>query len=79
MKYKIEYLNCGKASRSWIIEIQALFPTKRQFTWETAIWCSEDQNLFLGCSLIWSMIKFWWVVRKEIKAKQRLPGEFQLS
>jgi len=77
MKYKIEYLNCGKASRSWIIEIQARFPTKRQCTWETAAWNSE--GLCLGQSLIWSIIKFWWIVRKKIKARQELPGEFELA
>ena len=37
MKYKIEHVICGKAARSWIIEIQARFPTRRQCTWETAI------------------------------------------
>jgi len=79
MKYKIEYLNCGKASRSWIIEIQASFPTRQQYTWETVVWSSEGKNLCLGHSLIWSIIKFWWIVRKEIKTRQKLSGEFQLS
>jgi len=77
MRYKNEYLNCGKASRSWIIEIQARFPTKRQSTWETASWNSD--GMCIGQSLIWSIIKFWWMVRKEIGARQMMPGEFRLA
>lgn len=77
MEYKIKHVECKKAQRGWIIEIEARFPTRRQFTWETKGWINTG---VMPCKpLIPAIIKFWWLVRKEIKAIQALSGEFELS
>lgn len=77
MKYTITHLNCRKASRSWIIDVEARFPTKLQSTWETDCWTSEGVNL--GNSLFIALITMFWRVRVDIKERQALPGEFKLK
>lgn len=73
MKYKIIHMNCRKAARSWIIEIEARFPTPKQSTWENKAWTSE--GMAIGNNLLFAIIEFWWLVRKEIKTRQGESGQ----
>ncbi|MFH1642793.1 MAG: hypothetical protein ABIC04_07910 [Nanoarchaeota archaeon] len=79
MKYKLEWITFGRASRGWTLEIQVCFPTRQQFTWETYKFSNQDSGLKPSHSAIWTFIKFWWVLRKEIKLRQALPGNFKLA
>jgi len=78
MKYKIYWFTCEKAQRGWIITVDVKFPTKRQFTWEQHTFENTQANLKPSHSIIWALIKFWLIVRKEIKQKQSLPGDFEI-
>lgn len=77
MKYQITHLNCAKASRSWIVDIECRFPTRTQSTWMSKQWTSD--GLDMGHNLIVAIIKTWLLVRKEINNIQAEPGSFKLA
>lgn len=70
MKYSIHEIFFSKVSLGWIIELEVRFPTCNQSTWETRRFSSEGLKLNLFHSAILTFIKFWLLVRKEIKTRQ---------
>ena len=52
------------------MEIQVCFPTHQQCTWETHRFLNHESDLKPSHSATWTFIKFWWLLRKEIKLRQ---------
>ena len=70
MKYKITHMECSKASKSWIVDMECRFPVRTQSTWISKRWTSED--VLLGHNIIIAMLKMWLFVRREIKHTQKI-------